>query len=241
MRPLYLSSPVRQSLGTCLRPGGVALTRRALELLALFQPQSRGVTLDAGCGAGGSLQVLSNEGRCVYGLDLDYGLLSEAQKSGVPLIQADLAHLPLAAGSVETVFCECSWNLTCKSQTLAEFHRVLPPGGFLVLSDIYLRAGKEQQTDTAWPVTSCFSYATDLESVEKKILTIGFEVVALEDHIHLFKQTAAEFVFAHGSLQKFWQAVTGDEDMAGRACNASLVTRPSLFLLIAKRSTEENE
>lgn len=235
MKPLYLSRPVRESLGTCLRPGGTHLTRRAMELLGL---KPGAVIVDAGCGAGGGMDVISRDGLQVIGLDLDFGLLCEARKDGTPLLQADLAYLPLASGSVDTVFCECAWNLTEKRKVLSEFHRILRRGGSLVLSDIYLRGNSSRQVDNGWPIRSCFSYATDLAGVENMVAESGLEVVAVEDHIHHFKQTAAEFVFAHGSLQEFWRAVIGDEHMAKRACIASAATRPSLFLLIAKRSKE---
>ncbi|PHR24494.1 MAG: SAM-dependent methyltransferase [Desulfotalea sp.] len=236
MKPLYLTTPVRQGLGACLRPGGEALTRRAIELL---QPKAGSILVDAGCGAGGGMRILATEGRKVFGLDLDFGLLSESQKENTgPLVQADLARLPLADGSVDAIFCECAWNLTKKNEVLSEFYRVVRPGGALVLSDIYLRCSGGTLVANGWPIRSCFSYATDLATVENMVRAIGFEQVVVEDHIHLFKQTAAEFVFAHGSLHEFWKAVVGDEQLAKRACAAATLTRPSLFLLIAKRSNE---
>ena len=105
-----------------------------------------------------------------------------------------------------------------------------------MLSDIYLRSEAGQEINNGWPITSCFSYATDLITVRNMVAESGFEVIVVEDHIQLFKQTAAEFVFTHGSLQEFWKAVVGDERVANLACLAAATTRPSLFLLIAKRS-----
>ena len=235
MKALYLTPPIRNGLGTCLRPGGETLTRRAMEILG---PDIGTVVVDAGCGAGGGLSVLSKCGHLVFGVDLEMDLLIDAKKNGTPLLQTDLGQLPFTDKSVDTLFCECVWNLTSKEEVLSEFHRVLRPGGVLVLSDIYLRTPETSQVDTSWPVISCFSFATDLTSVSDMVVESGFEVEHLEDHIHLFKQTAAEFVFAHGSLQKFWFAVLGDEQMAERACSVSARTRPSLFLLMAKRSKE---
>lgn len=235
MKPLYLTQPIRENLGACLKPGGEALTRRAIELL---QPAPASVVVDAGCGPGGGLRVLREHGLRPIGLDLEYGLLREAKQTGSQLVQGDVACLPVAAESVDTIFCECAWNLTEKKQVLSEFHRILTPGGSLVLSDIYLRTGENQQTDNGWPIKSCFSYATDLTTVRNMVAESGFEVTVVEDHIQFFKQTAAEFVFAYGSLQEFWRAVIGDNNMAKLACSAAATTRPSLFLLIAKRSKE---
>jgi hypothetical protein len=69
------------------------------------------------------------------------------------------------------------------------------------------------------------------------VMSAGFEILTLEDHSRLLKQTAAEFVFAHGSLQGFWQAVLGDSERADAVCAAAMATRPGLFLLTAQRST----
>lgn len=235
MKPLYLTPAIKESLGSYLRPGGEALTRRAIECI---NPEPGSLIVDAGCGPGGGLSVLVEHGLRPIGLDLEYGLLKEAQKSESPLVQGDLNSLPFVTASVDTIFCECAWNLTDKKQVLSEFHRVLRPGGSLVLSDIYLRGEGRRQANNGWPITSCFSYATDLTTAQNMVIESGLEVIAVEDHIQLFKQTAAEFVFAHGSLQDFWKAVLGDETMAKLACSASATTRPSLFLLIAKRSKE---
>jgi len=234
MKPLYLTPTVRQSLGSCLRPGGTTLTRRAIDFLGSDIGR---IIADAGCGPGTGLRVLSDLGHTAFGVDLNVELLSEAKALRTPLIQADIAQLPLLTGSVDTVLCECAWNLTRKEQTLSEFHRVLRPGGRLVLSDIYLRAsGGGGDSNNSWPVTSCFSFASDLTTVKRMAQESGFEVELMEDHIGLFKQTAAEFVFAHGSLQAFWTEVLGDAQMAESACCLSERTKPSLFLLIAKRS-----
>ncbi|WP_051305651.1 DVU_1556 family methyltransferase [Desulfogranum mediterraneum] len=231
MKPLYLSTPVREALGPCLRPGGEALSRRLLELLA---PGPEDLVVDAGCGPGATLGMLQEQGvtRAV-GLDLDPGLLGEARAHGAELARADLARMPLLNESVDMVLAECSWNLTAKEETLAECARVLRPGGALGLSDIYLRSPGKGPEKNGWPSHSCFFQATDLESVQSMVWAAGFEILLLEDHSPLLTRTAAEFVFAHGSLQAFWQAVMGNSEQARAACTASATSRPGLFLLIA--------
>jgi len=204
------------------------LTRRMLELAP---PQAGSLVLDAGCGCGSTLAILQDHGVRAVGLDLERNFLSEAAGISTSLAQADLADLPLPSGQFDMVLCECVWNLTDKEWVLAEFHRVLKPGGLLLMSDIFARG---QRTDQ-WPVRCCFAQATDLETVLEQVGTAGFIIDSVEDHSSLLAQTAAEFVFEHGSLQKFWQAVTGDYNTACEACAASKKSQPGLFALVAHR------
>lgn len=229
MSYLHCSLPVRNGLGKHLKPGGEALTERLLRLAA---PRKTDIILDAGCGAGSTLELLQKRGYSQsYGADINLGLLCEASLNTT--VQADIASLPFASASFDLVTCECVYNLTKKETALAEFTRILKPGGLLALSDIYAR--KSVQNSKRWPVQCCFSTATDLETVKNELAAAGFILLCIEDHTHLLKQTAAEFVFQYGSLKDFWFAVTGDEQSAGAACSASAATRPGLYLLLAQR------
>ncbi len=231
MIPLYRTAAVRAGLGPCLRPGGETLTRRILELV---RPAADALILDAGCGTGASMSLLSAHGiKTVLGLDLDPDLLAEARQNHNTVARADLALLPLPDGCLELILCECVWNLTEKKAVLAEFSRSLAPGGHLALSDIYARGDAPE--NGKWPVRCCFSQATGLEEVRDLFLDAGLSVEVLEDHTTLLTRTAAEFVFTHGSLKGFWQAVTGDETLAADACDAAAASRPGLFLLIARK------
>ncbi len=233
MKALYLSTPVRDGLGPCLRPGGLALTERVLELL---KPQRDSLILDAGCGPGGSMAMLGGKGYGrLVGCDLHGGLLAEARQAGQSVMRADLAQLPLATGCLDTVLCECAWNLTDRLRVAAEFARVLRPGGHLALSDIFARPSGLVTAKTSWPLPSCFAGATDLATVRSQVTAAGFTIIHLEDHSQHLRRTAAEFVFAHGSLHAFWQAVTGQAASATAACQAAAALRPGLFLLIARR------
>jgi SAM-dependent methyltransferase len=95
--------------------------------------------LDAGCGSGVLAAELVARGATVTGLDLSTALLDIARQrlgDDVPLHHADLAE-PLPFGSVTFDLVVASlvlhylreWKLV-----LAEFHRVLRPGGRVVLS-----------------------------------------------------------------------------------------------------------
>ena len=230
--PLYQATAVRQGLGCSLRPGGDYLTRRILELT---RPNAHQMVLDAGCGPGASLGLLRALGlHNSLGLDRDWPFLSEAKNDRLTVLQADLSRLPLADQKIDMVLCECAWNLTPKKNALAEFGRVLRPHGILAITDIFARSF--DAVEGAWPVPCCFAGASDLETVRSLVVDAGFTVTLLEDHSRLLRETAAHFVFAHGSLHGFWLAVTGSSELAAQACRASQATKPGLFLLIAKRN-----
>jgi arsenite methyltransferase len=181
------------------------------------------------------MTLLHEYGVCnVLGLDLEPRFLLESRQKGLQVAQADLTHLPLAEACLDLVLCECVWNLTDRARVLAEFARVLRPGARIALTDIYARSTMDRPGE--WPVPCCFSRATDLDTVQRLFIEAGFSITLLEDHTRLLNQTAAEFVFAHGSLHAFWQAVTGDLNLATAACEAAAASRPGLFLLIARRS-----
>lgn len=222
---LYASPPVRKFLGPALRPGGERLTRL---MLGLAGPLQGALALDAGCGCGASLALLREHGARAVGLDLNASFLREAGDVDARVAQADLADLPLPDACLDLVLCECVWNLTDKERVLTEFRRVLRPGGTLALADIYARGCRSGD----WPVRCCFAQATDLQTVMEQVAGAGFEIDVVEEHTELLKKTAADFVFRHGSLHGFWQAVTGDPVLAQRACDASRASKPGLFLLI---------
>lgn len=233
MKPLYLSEHVRLGLGSCLRPGGERLSTR---MLALLLPAGEDFVLDAGCGTGTTLRQLQERGVLrVVGIDLDAGLSREAGEAGFPVAQGDLGMLPFADHIFDTIICECAWNLTRKERVLGEFHRVLRSGGKLAISDIYMRAKSTSGTTARVPQRSCFYQATDLDTVMAEVRAAGFEILMVEDQSALLQQTTAEFVFAHGSLQAFWQVVLGDAHIAGETCQAFAALRPGLFVLTARK------
>ena len=139
------------------------------------------------------------------------------------------------------VLAECVWNLTDRLTVLAEWGRALKPGGYLAVTDIYARRTGTDEEAVGWPVTCCFSRATSLATVTEMVAAAGLAIVVVEDHSRLLTRTAADFVFAHGSLHGFWQAVTGDAALADAACTAGAASRPGLFLLIARKITDGYE
>jgi len=107
--------------------------------LALLGDLAGQRVLDAGCGAGSHSAEIIRRGASVTGLDKSAGLLAIArQRLGpdVPLHEADLAGpLPFAPASFDAVLASLVLHyLRDWGPPLAEFRRVLVPGGRLVIS-----------------------------------------------------------------------------------------------------------
>lgn len=95
------------------------------------------VVLDPGCGTGWQAAGLRRAlpDATVVGVDLSAGMLAKSRAAGAwPLVQADAEHLPLAAGSVDLVVTRgVLHHLPDVPGALAEWHRVLRPGGSVVV------------------------------------------------------------------------------------------------------------
>ena len=100
--------------------------------------------LDAGCGQGKALNPLQQRFQAarVIGVDVDAEALqvarSEAARHGLEpeFIKADCASIPLPDASVDLVFChQTLHHLVRQEETLAEFRRLLRPGGLLLLAE----------------------------------------------------------------------------------------------------------
>jgi SAM-dependent methyltransferase len=107
------------------------------ECLAGRQP---GVALDAACGTGRFAEFLARRGHRVIGVDSSPDMLAHARRR-VPdgeFHVAGLERLPLPDDSADVVVCALALVHVPRLQpVLAEFARVLRPGGDLVISDIH--------------------------------------------------------------------------------------------------------
>ncbi|KMY67672.1 hypothetical protein AAU61_07150 [Desulfocarbo indianensis] len=231
---LYESPLLRQVAGPALRPGGLALTQRALAWCG-FAPGAR--VLDVGCGLGASAGHMAGEqGLRALGLDISPGMLREARRAqpGLPLIRASVEALPLADACLAGVLCECALSLTASPPAvLQECRRVLLPGGRLILSDIYLRQPPADHKRVAW--SGCLGGALGQAALQAMVADAGLELLLWEDHSHLLRELAARLVWAHGSTEALWGAC-GD----GRGGGAERLSRgrPGYFLMIAQRKVD---
>jgi 2-polyprenyl-3-methyl-5-hydroxy-6-metoxy-1,4-benzoquinol methylase len=92
--------------------------------------------LDVGCATGYVALALMRAGHRVTGIELNAAMAGIARKLGVHVLEHDLEEpLPLQAATVDAVHaCEVLEHLFDTESFLRELHRVLVPGGVLILS-----------------------------------------------------------------------------------------------------------
>jgi SAM-dependent methyltransferase len=114
--------------------------RRALRayLRGLKLDQGKLLWLDAGCGTGFNMTVWKDFGR-VHGCDRSADALAFCRQRGLSdLVRADVQRLPYRAGSFDAVsFLDVLYHRDIGDdvEVLREAHRILRPGGFILISD----------------------------------------------------------------------------------------------------------
>lgn len=99
-----------------------------------------GTVLDAACGTGRYAAYLAAYGHRVVGVDSSPDMLARARLR-VPdaeFLLGDLHRLPLASDAADIIVCALALtHLPALGPVMAEFARVLRPGGHLVISDVH--------------------------------------------------------------------------------------------------------
>jgi arsenite methyltransferase len=228
---IYESERLRQVTGPAIRPGGVALTGRAMEFCR-FPAGAR--LLDVGCGSGATVEYLRKHHQlAASGVDISSTLLQEGKSrdAALPLARASAGQLPHGDGSLDGILCECVLSLLLEPKVaLREFNRVLLRGGRLVMSDIYLRGEVEENPLWQGAVDGCLKGARSASFTEAMLRGAGFEILLWEDHSPLLKELAARLVLAHGSTDAFGGG------MKGNGCTSTVAAlRPGYYLLVARK------
>ena len=99
-----------------------------------------GAALDAACGTGRFAEFLARRGHRVIGVDSSPDMLAHARQRvpGAEFHVAELDRLPLPDECVDVVVCALALEHVPRlDPVLAEFARVLRPGGDLVISDVH--------------------------------------------------------------------------------------------------------
>ncbi|RZQ65741.1 class I SAM-dependent methyltransferase [Amycolatopsis suaedae] len=107
---------------------------------AILDTLPAGVALDAACGTGRYAALLAERGHDVIGVDSSPDMLERAERR-VPsgrFRAGDLHRLPVGDGEVDLVVCGLALaHVPDLGPPMAEFARVLRPGGHLVIADMH--------------------------------------------------------------------------------------------------------
>ena len=140
--------------------------------------------LDLGCGTGELTGRLAGEAgaRRVVGCDFSLGMLQQAaaKSPGPAWVQGDAGRLPFPAGSIDAVVSTEAFHwFPDKQAALAELHRVLAPGGRLVVAVVNPRSRAATRVAHAGSV-AVGEPATWLTRSDMRdaVAAAGFDVVA---------------------------------------------------------------
>jgi SAM-dependent methyltransferase len=122
----------------------IQITLDDLLLLISVPKNSYPVVLDAGCGHGRALHLLHRRfnPHQLIGMDIEEKALMEARKQAainrleVEFLKGDCAAIDLGDNSIDLLFCHQTFHhIVHQGKALAEFYRVLKPGGLLLFAE----------------------------------------------------------------------------------------------------------
>ncbi|RYD03376.1 hypothetical protein N752_20180 [Desulforamulus aquiferis] len=90
--------------------------------------------LDAGCGAGGTMEAMSKYGS-VLGIDISDEMVEHCQKVGLPASCHSIMELPFKNDTFDIILClDVLEHLPDEIKALEELKRVVRPGGVIAIS-----------------------------------------------------------------------------------------------------------
>jgi len=234
-QPMYENGYLCQATGGPLRPGGLDLTKRILEMSEL---SAGDIVLDVGCGTGYTVRHLIDD-HSVYAIGVDRSELllqtGVTNDPRLPLVCAWGRSLPVMSGQVDAILSECSLSaMSDMDNVLAEFWRVLRPGGRLVLSDIYVRNPQGIPDLRALPFYCGLRAVIGLDELLSHLQNHRFDVLTWEDHSEMLKYLTGQIILAHGSMSEFWSRTEPAADLMDIQIAISKA-KLGYYLLIAQK------
>ncbi len=209
--------------------------------------------LDLGCGSGGpALRIALKTGCRVTGVDLHPDAVAaahaNAQAAGLAeraaFRQADAAEpLPFAEGSVDALICIDAINhLPDRPRVLADWQRVLKPGGRLLFTDPIVVTGPIANHEIAVRASLGYFLFVPLGTDERLLRAAGFVVERVEDRTRNMAENAAGWHRARAARAAELTAIEGAEGFASQqrflemAASLAAESRLSRLAFLARRA-----
>lgn len=197
MSALYENDALLALTSGALHPGGAALTARAVAA-ANLAPGCR--ICDVGCGTGGAVRMLREQGFDASGIDASEKLVRLA---GSPFVT--LGDGRKLAGSHDALLLECVLSLLGeRTAFLQRAVQTLPIGGKLILCEPYRRGAAGMLA-----VASCVNGVPDEAGYRELLEDAGFARCVWQDETDALRSFVAMLIFAFGSADTFICEATG--------------------------------
>ena len=191
----YEQDWVQAVLGDSFHPGGADLSARLVRGLHL-PPKSR--VLDVACGIGTTARLMAREfGLDVVGLDASAANVAKAESllrgEMAAFVTGDAAALPFPDDSFDAVVCECAVSTFAdQARVVAEFARVLKPGGVVGITDMVIEGELPEDIAGVIAPWTCLAAARSVIGYQSIFLSAGLRVVEYADESSSLRTLVAD-------------------------------------------------
>jgi ubiquinone/menaquinone biosynthesis C-methylase UbiE len=161
------------------------------ELASLVTVSRENHLLDVGSGIGGPARYLAQRFGCrVTGIDLTAEFCDVARhltkllglQERVRFEQGDATAMAFKDASFDGAYSmNVSMNIADKAGLYREIHRVLKPGGWLILSELAKGTGAPMDYPTPWAASAATSFLSTPEETRRGLETAGFKIGDFRD------------------------------------------------------------
>jgi arsenite methyltransferase len=191
----YEQDWVQSLLGESFHPGGIELSKALVQSLRL--PEGARV-LDVACGIGTTARLMAREFRLnVVGLDASAANVATAEgllEGETDRFQTgDAAALPFPNDTFDAIVCECAVSTFADQPgVVAEFSRVLKPGGVVGITDMVLEGELPEDIAGVIAPWTCLAAARSVIGYQSLFLATGLRVVEYADESSSLRKLIAD-------------------------------------------------